>query len=35
MMQDNPLLTELVRVLSDRVLPDATYRQLLALAVQP
>lgn len=31
-MQDNPLLTELIHVLSQRVLPDETYRKLIELA---
>lgn len=29
---DNPLLSELLRVLSERRLPDEVYRQMLALA---
>lgn len=32
MMQHNVLLTELVRVLSERVLPESTYQKLLKLA---
>jgi transcriptional regulator with XRE-family HTH domain len=32
MMEDNPLLTELVRVLSERVLPYDTYRKMIELA---
>ncbi len=31
-VKDNPLLAELVRVLSQRVLSDETYRQMMALA---
>lgn len=32
MMKGNPLLVELVRVLSERVLPDETYRKMIELA---
>ncbi|SRR6266702_1881254 len=31
-MKENPLLAELVRVLSKRVLPDEIYQQMIALA---
>ena len=34
MMVNNPLLVELVRVLSERVLPDEVYRQLIERAQQ-
>ena len=34
MLRDNPLLTELVYVLSERVLPDEVYRQMIELARQ-
>lgn len=30
--EDNPLLTELVRILGSRVFPDDVYRRLLAMA---
>jgi transcriptional regulator with XRE-family HTH domain len=32
MMEDNPLLTELIHVLSQRVLPDETYRKMIEMA---
>ncbi len=31
-VKENPLLAELVRVLSERVLKDSTYLQMIALA---